>query len=141
VTVAMDERQRLLIAQSVEQALRSFESAERALDVNRLMSHFAAVPEFHIFNDGQRLSYDEMTEVLRATFPTLRSIEGGFSDVSVMVLASDAALSTARFQETVTDGTGNIMRQHGAASWLWRQLDREWRIVYGHIDHYPDAVQ
>jgi ketosteroid isomerase-like protein len=137
----MDERERRRIVQSVEEALRSFESAERALDVNRLIRHFADVPEFHIFNDGQRLSYDEMTKVLRATFPTLRSIEGGFSDVSVMVLASDAALLTAVFQETVTDGRGNTVSQHGVASWLWRQLDGQWRIVYGHLDHYPDSSQ
>ena len=109
--------------------------------MDRLISHFAAVPEFHIFNDGQRLSYEVLTGGLRTTFPTLRSIDGGFSDILVMVLASGVALSTATFQETVTDGTGNIMRQYGAASWLWRQLDREWRIVYGHIDHYPDGVQ
>jgi ketosteroid isomerase-like protein len=135
----MDERERCQIAQSVEQALGSFEAAERALDADRLIRHFANVAEFHVYNDGQRLSYEVMTAGVRTTFPTLRSIEGGFSDIRVIVLASDAALSTATFQEIVTDGTGGALHQHGAVSWLWRRLDGEWRIVYGHIDHYPNS--
>jgi ketosteroid isomerase-like protein len=134
----MDEPRRRQIARSVEQALRSFEDAERALDAERLIQHFAAVPDFHLHNDGQRLSYEAMTAGVRSAFPTLRSIEGGFHDIQVIVLATDAALSTAAFHETVTDRTGHTTRQHGAASWLWCRLDGVWRIVYGHIDHYTD---
>jgi ketosteroid isomerase-like protein len=134
----MDEPQRRQIAQTVEQALRSFEAAERALDADGLIRHFAAIPDFYLYNDGQRLSYEAMTTGVRSAFPTLRSLEGGFDDIQIIVLASDAALSTARFQETVTDRTGSSTRQHGVASWLWRQIEGEWRIVYGHVDHYPD---
>ena len=134
----MDEAQRRQIAQSVEQALHSFEAAERALDADRLIRHFAASPDFHIYNDGLRLSYEVMTAGVRNAFPTLRSIEGGFNDIQVIVLAPDAAISTATFEETVTDRAGRSTRQHGAASWLWRQIDGEWRIVYGHIDHRSD---
>ena len=134
----MDEPQRREIAQSVEQALRSFADAERALDAERLIGHFAAVPDFHLYNDGQRLSYEAMTAGVRSAFPTLRSIEGGFHDIQIIVLAADAALSTATFQEAVTDRTGRTTRQHGAASWLWRRMGGTWRILFGHIDHYSD---
>jgi len=134
----MDEAERRQIAESVEQALRSFEAAERALDADRLIRYFADIPGFHIYNDGQRLSYEVMTEGVRQAFPTLRSIEGGFNDVQIIVLASDAALSTATFQETVIDRRGTSTRQHGAASWLWRHIDGEWRIAYGHIDHHSE---
>ena len=134
----MDGAQRRQIAQSVEQALRSFEDAERALDAERLIRPFAPVPDFHLYNDGQRLSYEAMTAGVRSAFPTLRSIEGGFHDIQIIVLASDAALSTAVFRETVTDRAGHPSRQHGAASWLWRHLEGAWRIVYGHIDHYSE---
>lgn len=136
----MDESQRTRITQAIEQAMRSFEAAERALDAERLIGHFAAVPDFYLYNDGDRLTYEVVSAGVRGTFPTLRSIEGGFSDVHVMVLAADAALATARFQETVTDSTGTATRLHGAASWLWRQVNGEWRIVYGHVDHYADTA-
>jgi uncharacterized protein (TIGR02246 family) len=132
----MDESQRARIRALVDQRMQSFEAAERALNAEQLIGHFA--PDFYIHNDGQRLSYDEMTTAVRAVFPTLRSIEGGFSDVNVAVLAPDAALTTATFQETVTDRAGARVRQRGAATWLWRYREGEWRIAYGHVDHYAD---
>jgi uncharacterized protein (TIGR02246 family) len=134
------EPERNRIVQAIEQAMRSFEAAERALDADGLIRHFADVPGFHVYNDGVLLSYEAMTAGVRSAFPTLRSIDGGFSNVQVMVLAPDAALVTSKFQETVTDGAGAQMRQHGAASWLWQHVDGEWRIVFGHVDHYPDNV-
>lgn len=118
--------------------MRSFEEAERARDAEALLAHFAAVPEFHIYNDGNRLSYDDMAGYVRATFPTLRSIEGGFVNLDVMVLASDAALTTGTFREATTDQAGKTTRVRGAASWLWRLINGRWLVVYGQADHYPD---
>jgi ketosteroid isomerase-like protein len=120
--------------------MRSFEAAERALDAEQLVGHFAIGRDFYIYNDGERLTYETMTTAIRNMFPTLRSIEGGFLDLHVMALAPDAALATARFQETVTDGSGSQATQHGAASWLWRQAGGQWRIAYGHVDHYPGVA-
>lgn len=77
--VAMDERQRKRVAAAVEDALHSFEQAERARDAEALIAHFATVATFHIYSDGNRLSYDAMAAYIRETFPTLRSIEGGLS--------------------------------------------------------------
>jgi ketosteroid isomerase-like protein len=133
----MEESLRTQIVQAVQQRIRSFEAAERALDAEKLVSHFSTRPEFYIYNDGQRLTYDVMAAAVRGAFPTLRSIEGGFEDLDIMVLSPDAVLVTAKFQETVTDRNGNQTVQHGAASWLWRRAVGEWRIAYGHVDHYP----
>jgi ketosteroid isomerase-like protein len=92
-----------------------------------------------MYNDGQRVTYEIMSAGVRAAFPNLRAIEGGVEDVHVLALAPDAALATASFRETVTDSTGNQTIQHGAASWLWRNEEGEWRIAYGHVDHYPGS--
>lgn len=134
----MDESERQHVRRAVQEAMGSFAAAERALDAERLIAHFAHVPEFHVYNDGQRLSYETITANLRAGFPTLRSIEGGFENMHVFVLAPDAALVTAEFSEVTTDRSGNVTRVRGAASWLWRRSDGEWKIVYGQADHYPD---
>lgn len=132
----MDEQERQAIVGAVEAAMTSFEAAERALDAERLIAHFAQVEDFHVYNDGQRLDYATMTANVRGGFPSLRSIEGGFHEVQVIVLAADAALATASFREVITDGTGNVTRVRGAASWLWRCIDGNWKIIYGHADHY-----
>lgn len=123
---------------AVEAAMRSFEAAERNLDAERLIVHLAPVPGFHVYDDGQRLEYEALTTNLRTGFSTLRSIEGGFHDMQVIVLAPDAALATAGFREVVTDASGGVVRLRGAASWLWRRIGADWRIVCGHADHYPD---
>jgi uncharacterized protein (TIGR02246 family) len=134
----MDETQRNETVAAVEAAMRSFEAAERALDPERLVAHFAPVEDFLVYNDGERVTYDVMVAGVRRTFPTLRSIEGGFSDLQVIVLGPDAALVAAAFREAITDEAGNTARARGAATWLWRRTDGDWRIVYGHVDHYPE---
>jgi ketosteroid isomerase-like protein len=134
----MKDAQEPPVASAVRSAMASFERAQRARDGEALLAHFAAVPEFHLYNDGRRLAFDDMAAGVRAIFPTLRAIEGGFEDVQVIVLAADAALATARFRESVTDATGATNRAQGAATWLWRLSDGEWRIAYGQVDHYPD---
>jgi ketosteroid isomerase-like protein len=134
----MDEVQRQRVTADVEGAMRSFEAAERQLDAEALRAHFAAVPDFHVYDDGQRVSYDTMMARVRAGFSGLRSIEGGFNQIHVIVLSPDAALATAEFREAVTDRSSVTTRAHGAASWLWRRIEGRWRIVYGHVDHYRD---
>ena len=133
----MSEEARQVVA-AVEAAMKSFESAERARDPERLIAHFAPVAGFHMFSDGQRLTYEVMTAGVRQALPSLRSLEGGFSDQHVEVLGPDAALVSSAFHDTVVDGSGATTRTRGAASWLWRRIDGQWRIVYGHVDHYPE---
>ena len=137
--VAMDDTQRKRVTAAVEAAMHSFEQAERARDAEALIAHFAPTPDFHIYSDGNRLSYDAMAAYIRETFPTLRSIEGGFVDLNIMVFAPDAALATGTFREATTDASGDTTRVRGAASWLWRQINGRWLIVYGQADHYPDV--
>jgi len=136
--IDMDDRERQTIVAAVEAAMTSFEAAERALDPERVISHLAQVDGFHVYNDGQRLDYAAIAANLRSVFPSLLSVEGGFHDVRVIVLATDTALATAGFREAIADATGNVTRVRGAASWLWRDIGGSWKIIYGHVDHYPD---
>jgi ketosteroid isomerase-like protein len=118
--------------------MRSFEAAESTLDAEKLIEHFADVPGFHVYQDGYRLDFATLTARIREGFPTLRTIEGGFHVIEVIVVTPDAALATGSFHETVTAATGQQTRVRGAASWLWRHIDGRWRIVCGHSDHYAD---
>lgn len=136
----MDETEKARIVASVRAEMRSFEAAERRRDAEGLLSHFAPGPEFHVYSDGQRLTYEAMAAGVRQAFPGLRSLEGGFHEVQVSVLGPELALVSAGFRETVTDSAGAVTRSRGAVSWLWRRADGRWRIVYGHVDHHPDVA-
>jgi uncharacterized protein (TIGR02246 family) len=133
----MTEQQPLAVRTAVERAMASFEDAERALDAGALVQHFVGAADFYMHNDGQRLTRDAIAAGVAQAFPTLRSLEGGFSGLQIHVLAPDAALATALFAEAITAKDGTVVRQRGAATWLWRERDGEWKIVYGHVDHYP----
>jgi ketosteroid isomerase-like protein len=134
----MDPGDRLRIQKIIEQRLASFEAAERALDAAALLDHFSDEPGLYMYNDGQRVAFATIATGLTTTFPTLRALDGGFDDPDVHVLAADAALVTALFHETITAQDGSVVSQRGAATWLWRLRHGEWKITYGHIDHYPD---
>lgn len=132
----MSEEQINRVRDAVQLGMASFEAAERALDPEAVIRHFAAT-DFYMHNDGVRLSRDQIVAGVTQAFPTLRSLEGGFTGLQIHVLAADAALATALFEETMTTLDGTVVRQSGAATWLWRQLPGDWRIVYGHVDHHP----
>lgn len=136
----MTEEQRAAVRAAVEQRMASFEGAERALNAGALMTHFSDSADFYIYNDGQRLSREAIVAGISQAFPTLQSLEGGFSDLEIRVLAPDAALATALFHETMTTQDGTVVRQRGAATWLWCKRRGEWRIVYGHVDHQPEEA-
>jgi uncharacterized protein (TIGR02246 family) len=133
----MTDQEIAQVRTAVERGMASFEDAERGLNAAALVGHFSAAGDFYMHNDGQRLSRDAIVSGVTQAFPTLRSLEGGFSGLEIHVLAPDAALATALFQETITTQDGSVLRQRGAATWLWRERDGQWKIVYGHVDHYP----
>jgi ketosteroid isomerase-like protein len=135
----MDDVQRKAITAAVLEAMHTFEEAGRARDVDAFIGYFADISGFHVYSDGNRQSYDEVISGIRKTFPTLRSIEGGFVDLNVIVLAPDAALMSGTFREAMTDASGKTTRVRGAATWLWREINGHWLMVYGQADHYPDV--
>ena len=135
----MDEQLRRSVREAIHKRLASFEAAERALDAPALLAHFRHTDEFYMHNDGHRIGYDAMAAAVSQSFPTLRGLEGGFSGLEIHVLTADTVLVTAQFRETITLGDGAEVRQRGAATWLWRLHSGEWRIAYGHVDHYPDS--
>ena len=136
-SIVMEDRQRDTIVAAIEERIRSFESAERDLDPERALAHFASVPEFHVYNDGRLLAYDEVAAAMRGGFPKVRSMETPFSNLRVSALSSEYALVTATLRRTVIDSTGTVSRTQGAATWLWRKIDGQWLIVYGQLDHRP----
>jgi len=136
----MENPQRAIVA-AVEARMRSAEAAERLADPEQMLAHFASGPDVYFYNDGQRWTYAALAAGLRSSgFRSLKGlIEPGFGDLHVWVLGAEYALVTAKFKRTVTDSSGAVTRSQGALSWLWRNIDGQWLIVYGQTDHRPDS--
>lgn len=127
-----------VIEREVDSAMRAFEAAERSLDVEGMISFFGDVPEFRMYMDTRRITYDALVAQLPAGFEEMAAVEGGFTDIEITALSPHLALASAPFRGTYTDTAGNVVRQRGVATWIWRQLRDDWRIIYGDVDHYPD---
>lgn len=135
----MNPEQHADVRSAVERRMASFEHAERSLDGPALIEHFSDAGDFYMHNDGLRLTREDVVAGVTQAYPTLRSLEGGFGGLQIHVLAADAALATALFEETITTRDGAIISQRGAATWLWRQRGGRWQIAYGHVDHFPNT--
>jgi len=135
----MESAQRESVVSAVEAQMRSFEAAERDLDADRALSHFAAVPDFHVYNDGRLLTYEQVAAAVRGGFPKVRSMATPFTNLRVLVLCAESALVSATLHRAVTDSAGTVTRSQGAATWLFRKIDGQWLIVYGQLDHRPET--
>ena len=137
----MENAQREAIGAAVEARMRSAEAAERLADGEEMLAHFASGPDVYFYNDGQRWTYAALAAALRSSgFRSFKgSIEPGFGNLRVWVVGVEYALVTATFRRTVTDSSGAVTRSQGELSWLWRNIDGQWLIVYGQTDHRPDS--
>jgi len=132
---SLTETERLAIAASVDSATRAFEAAERAQDPARVIAHLA--PEFYMYVDGVRSSYDSVAASIRATMTGFRDFEPGFHDVEVIVLGPDAALVSLTFRDSITTADGTTLNFRGPTTLLWQRRGDDWLIVYADADHYP----
>lgn len=136
----MEDSQREAIISAVEARMQTFEAVERDIDPEQTIAILADLPEFHAYNDGRRVSYPEMVAAVRGGFPRLRSIKMEYDNLHVAVLNADHALVSATFRrESVLESTGMVNRSKGAVTWLWRNIEGQWLIVYGQLDHRADA--
>jgi hypothetical protein len=124
----------------VDSAVRAFMVAELARDAEAATRHFLPAPDFRVHSDLDRFDYDSARAIMARTLPSLRSIEGGFDTVEVMVIGPGAALATTPFHETLTDSAGQATRLRGLTTWLWQRVGSDWKIRYLHAAHYPDPA-
>ncbi len=126
---------RTTIAAAVDSATRAFQAAERARDAERTIAHLA--PDFSMYNDGVRTSYDAVVESIRSTMGTFQHFEPQWSDLIVRVLAPNAAVVSFTFRDSIVTESGDILRFTGPTTLVWERRATDWLIVFADADHYP----
>ncbi len=135
----MTAADRAAIAEEVGAALDAFADAERARDLDAMLSFLD--PSFYMYGDGVRVDYDTVVAGMRATIPTLQRFETTWSDIEVNVVAPDYAFVTMIFRDAIPDDAGVTTRARGPNTFVWRRVEGQWRIIYVDADHYPDNEQ
>lgn len=134
-TGALSDAERTAVAAAVDSATRAFEAAERAQHADHVIRHLA--PDFYMYNDGVRTSYDSVVASIRRTMGTFQHFEPGFADVAVRVLGRDAALVSLTFHDSIVTTAGETLRFTGPTTLVWERRGADWLIIYADADHYP----
>lgn len=131
-----EEREK--IVSEVTEAMNSYGDAIKALDIERVIGHYAKEPEFRVFMDGKISDYDAYVSQARADIGQASGIEGGLQGITVVVLGPKAAAAAAPFREVIIDKAGQRLAIKGTVTWTWVRRGPEWKILYGHASHELD---
>ena len=134
-TPTFTDAQRTEVAAAVDSAVRAFRQAEVDRDPARAVAHLW--PEFYMYADGVRSDYESVRENILATMANLRLFETEWTDVEVVPLASNSALSSFLFRDSIIAADGTLLHTQGPTTLVWERRGDEWRILYGDADHYP----
>jgi ketosteroid isomerase-like protein len=136
---AASTEERGKIVSEVTAAMRSYEDSVRKIDAERTIAYFVQESEFRVCFDNQISDYDALVAQVRKDFASLDAIEGGFTDITVLMLGPGVAAAIAPFREIYVDKSGNRSPVKGTVTWIWGRRGTEWKILFGHATHEPDT--
>ena len=137
---AVSAEERATVVSEVTAAMNSYGTAVGRLDVERTIGHYANEPEFRVCFDNHVTSYDAFVSQVRQDFASMAAVEGGFTSITVILLGPGVAAAIAPFRERFADQAGNwspVIK--GTVTWVWVRRGADWKILYGHATHEPDA--
>ena len=129
------DAERAEVVAAVDSAVRSFRQAEVDRDAERALAHLW--PDFYMYADGIRSDYGTVRDNILATMGSLLLFETEWTDVEVVPLGRNSALSSFLFRDSIIAGDGSLMQTQGPTTLIWERRDGQWRLIYGDADHYP----
>lgn len=119
----------------VEALVWSFHAADTARNAEAVIG--LLWPDYEMLADGQRLSFEEVAEGSRQFMAGLRSFHTVWSELEVLPLSADLAISSFIFRDSILTADGHLIRSRGPTTFLWERRAGVWRIRFGDADHYP----
>ena len=123
------------VEREVEQRVWAFHAADTARDAEGVIA--LLWPEYEMLVDGQRTTFDEVAAGSRAFMASLETFHTVWSDVEIVALSADLAISSFVFRDSLVSRDGVVTQSRGPTSLVWERRGGEWRVRYGDADHYP----
>lgn len=124
------------VVEQVEAAVWAFHAADTARNAEGVID--LLWPEFTMLVDGRRLTYPEVAAGSREFMATLESFHTEWSDLEIVSLGSDAAISSFVFRDSIVTRDGEVNQAHGPTTFVWQRRAGEWRVLFADADHYRD---
>lgn len=135
----MSEAESREVVDSVTAGMKSYAAALGSLQRERIMAHYLESSDFRLTSDGAVHTREGMHEVLDGLATSLNRMDVTWQSITVTPLAPDAAVALAPFRTVNVAKDNTVSRVRGVATWVWVRRNGEWRMLYGHGDHYPDT--
>ena len=119
----------------VEAAVWAFHAADTAKDAEAVIR--LLWPEYTMFADGSPVAYDDVVAGSREFMAGLDLFHTEWTDLRTTALGPDAVLSSFLFRDSIVTTAGDLIQARGQTTFVWQRRGGEWRILFGHADHYP----
>lgn len=119
----------------IEDVLDRFHAADTTMNAEAVID--LLWPEFTMLVDGERVSFDDVAAGSRAFMATLDLFHTEWSDVQIVPLGADHAVSSFLFRDSIRTEAGELLRSRGPTTLVWERRGGEWRAIHGDADHYP----
>ena len=135
---SVSDARRGAIADTVRHAAEAFVAGMNRLDPNVFVGQMDTTPDFaYVENGAVYPSRDSVLRVVRTTFGSLKSYDGVWDDLRVVVLGRDAASVTGRWHATAVDTAGLAMSFAGGWSATYARRGTRWVFVHAHESYNP----
>lgn len=119
----------------VEAAVWAFHAADTARNAEGVSD--LLWPEFTMLADGARLSFAQVTTGSREFMGSLELFHTEWTDVEVILMGDDAALSSFVFRDSIITIAGELIQTCGPTTLVWQRRGGEWKVLFADADHYP----
>ena len=132
-----DSEDRTASASAIEAIARSFAQAANARDVDQIVPSFSKSPDFTWAGDGQVMlvSSDTLMSYYRAAYRGYRSMDFVWDTIQVAMLSPDVGVLTGGAHYTVTDTSGQTVKQGAAVTYVFVREGGQWKLRQGHASH------
>ena len=125
------------VVPEVQAALDAFHAADTSRHAQGVID--LLWPEYTMFADGARIGHVDVVSGSKAFMESLALFHTTWSDVQIIPLAPDLAISSFIFRDSILKHDGTLIQSQGPNSFVWERREGEWRVLYGDADHYPIA--
>lgn len=119
----------------VTAAVWAFHAADTARDAEAVIA--LLWPDYEMLVDGQRTGYTEIAAGSREFMAGLERFHTTWTDLDVIPLSSDLAVSSFLFTDSIVSLSGEVTQSRGPTTFVWERRNGEWRVRFGDADHYP----
>jgi len=131
----VDSRDLSYVINEIETVVWALHTADTSMNAEGVID--LLWPEASMLIDGNRMSYEEISDGSRQFMKGLTLFHTEWNDLQIIPVTENAAISSFIFIDSIVNNQGSITQAQGPNTFMWIKRKDEWKIIFGDADHYP----